>query len=188
MACRRAPRTTRLAPKCNGVGADLRDWCGKSWCYVDKTDCAYANEDEHDESVYLPNTTLTFSYTTCAEVNTFSCELNGTCDAGAAGAGPVSRGEKTLTVVLKAANALKFLPAETFICGEEAVELEQYRQLGASPFSQGLTAVSQAIVAATADGEWMTTKGNSGGQSSTTASMTKARFTFSSTAVFGAPP
>jgi hypothetical protein len=176
-----AAHDAQLAPDCNGFPAE--DWCGKSWCYVDENNCTLGNLQP---SVYIPNSTLTFSYKACGEVNTFTCAQNGTCNA--AGAGPVSRGEKTLTVVLKAANALKFLPAETFICGEEAVELEQYRQLGASPFSQGLTAVSQAIVAATADGEWMTTKGNSGGQSSTTASRTKARFTFSSTAVFGAPP
>ena len=66
----------------------------------------------------------------------------------------------------QASNALKFLPNETFICGEEAYELPAYTQLGASPFLQGLSAVSQAIVAATATGDWKATKGNSEASSS----------------------
>jgi len=48
------------------------------------------------------------------------------------------------------------------ICGDEAVDLPNTAQVGQSPFVQGATAVSLAVVAAGNDTDWNAMKGNNG--------------------------
>jgi len=158
-----------MIPSCNGNDPD--DFCFSNWCYVDASNC----DDEtllDVEGQYLwtdfPGQEYPYSYRTCGETNQYLTFIGVDNDAGDV-VGLTN--DKTQTIVLSSDWAPKFDPENSnlFICGEEAVAMQNIAQFGQSPFLQGLSSVSAAAAAAIAiekEISWNAYKGNAAATSS----------------------